>query len=497
MAESVSLPDFNSISTGKKKVLIVTLGCRLNQTESEAIARAYSNAGYIADQGALEATGDRKEDVSLAVVNTCAVTTKAEQKARREIRVILDKCPNARVIVTGCYAALNAKKIEEIDSRIRVVIDKSKLPIETFADAPIGTEEKASIEAEEVSASLPNGDVLQGDFMPSSGAREEGAHYPFLYSTTFTAHSRASLKVQDGCNSNCAYCTIRIARGKSISLNVEEAVRRAREIEKNGYKEIALTGVNLCQWRSGKEKLPYLLKSLLEGTRNISFRLSSLNPEAIDDTLFRVIEEDGGKRIRRHFHLSVQSGSNRILKMMNRPYTRERVIQDVNGLREALLRSSLDTASYIPPFISCDIITGFPGESGDDFNETLSLCLQCGFVHIHAFPFSPRPFTQAYKMRPCIAQSVAGRRVKALEKIAGEEMEKYIALCKGKVFRAIAENRKIGDGEDSIRCVTENFLHVKVDGIEKDNCPSAGDEIKIIITGQDNGEICKGVIERG
>lgn len=397
--------------------VIATLGCRLNQTESEAIGRHLTDEGWNVSFCPVTAADGVMMDVSLVVVNTCAVTQKAEQKARRGIRLLLEKCPRSRVVVTGCYAALSKAEIESIDPRIEVI--------------------------------------------PKNEVASLGLHIidSFPYTDTFIAHSRASLKVQDGCNGNCSFCTIHIARGKSVSLSVDEAIRRAQEIEARGYKEIALTGVNLGQWRGGAgQALSYLLRSLLSETDHLYFRLSSLHPDVIDDEFCRVVSNE---RIRPHFHLSVQSGSDKILKAMNRPYTRKAVLDAA-----ALLRGVKDN-----PFLACDIIAGFPGESDEDATDTMSLCRECGFAHIHAFPFSPRPGTTAYSMRPYVPQSVAGQRVRSLEEMSKKGMMEYVAKCTGNVYSAIVEKSKMGDANDaqasttSVRAVTENFLHVAVLGV--------------------------------
>lgn len=416
MAESVWPKGFNAI--------VATLGCRLNQAESEAIGKRLTDAGYSVLFSPVTAASSVMPDVALVVVNTCAVTQKAEQKARRDIRLLLEKCPRSRVVVTGCYAALRAKEIERLDSRIEV--------------------------------------IKKGE--------------PFDYFTpTFQSHSRASLKVQDGCNDNCAFCTIHIARGKSVSLSVDEAIRRAQEIESNGYKEVALTGVNLGQWfdpcSTEYRGLPYLLQSLLEGTTRLCFRLSSLHPDAVDDRFCRVVSND---RIRPHFHLSVQSGSDRILRAMNRSYTRQDVLDAVASLRDIKKN----------PFLACDIITGFPSESDDDYRGTVSLCRECGFAHIHAFPFSPRPGTAASTMRPCVPQSVAGQRVNVLEAISSRGMTEYVAKCTGHVYEAIVEKSRTQDTAGTIRAVTENFLHAVVTG---GTGLMQGDEIMVRITGMGTG----------
>ena len=254
--------------------------------------------------------------------------------------------------------------------------------------------------------------------------------------------------------------------------------------------EVVLTGVNLSQYAyvdEAGEKTDFagLLKLLLDNTSSIKFRISSFYPQHITRELCKILAD---KRVQPFFHLSIQSGSDRILKLMRRPYKRSDVINAVNLLREV----------KNAPFISCDIIAGFPGESEEDFEETKSLCDEVKFAWIHAFPFSPRPGTPAFNMKPQIPERIKDERVKYLTSKAIEGKSDYITRCIGKDYDAIVENsrsQRMGLDEDSIiHCVTDNFLHVecKVNDIRSSQLVLPGSLVRVKIENADMESILKG-----
>ncbi|MGL4982510.1 MAG: radical SAM protein, partial [Treponemataceae bacterium] len=338
------------------KIHFETLGCKLNQIESEALAQSFSKAGFHVAQklGANPATDDEK--TILAIVNTCTVTGKAEQKTRRVIRLLLKKFPDVILLVTGCYATVEEKAIERIDTK-RVIAISGKLkdhlvdlpePLYSFLQK---IEEKLSLHTW-ISNWKKN--VIEGSSQKQSASFR-------LSADDFQIHSRASLKIQDGCNSDCSYCRIHLARGKAISLSVQEVLNRVLLLESKGHAEVVLVGVNLSQYAGTFENSPQtneahvynfskLLQFLLENTQSIAFRISSLYPQQITDEFCSVITSN---RIRPHFHLSVQSGSDQILQKMNRNYSRNDITDAVKKLRKAKNN----------PFIACDIIVGFPSET--------------------------------------------------------------------------------------------------------------------------------------
>lgn len=434
----------NSYNNMQYKIHFETLGCKLNQIESESIAKSFIDDGFDCTMEAITAKQDSCCDTILCIINTCTVTSKAEQKARRIIRLLLEKFPKSVVVVTGCYAEVEADSIEKIDSRIAVLKGTAK---DALADYP-------NIIKKYLEENPLYGAKDFADFLKLHFSKVSLNHSTFRLSTdSFIHHSRASIKIQDGCGNNCAYCRIHIARGKPVSLEAEEVILRVKQLEEANQKEVVLTGVNLSQYRSkytedNVEKIidfADLLKILLEKTTNINFRISSLYPDRVDSELAPILRNP---RVCPHFHLSVQSGSNNILKSMNRAYNRDVIIDAVKRLREAKPNC----------FIACDIIAGFPGETEEDFNQSLELCKECDFTWVHAFPFSPRPGTVAYSMKNKIPEQVSKNRVKMLTDFGKESKNRYISNLISKEIPAIVEKRRFPE----IRVVTNNFIHVKI-----------------------------------
>ena len=462
-----------------------TLGCKLNQIETESIARFCADAGFGVTMAHSTASQAETAPV-LSIINTCTVTAKAEQKARRIIRMLLAKFPFSAVLVTGCYAQVEKAQIEQVDSRIAVVPGTAKDMLADFpqffmdwlktAGEP-KTAEAAAALAENLRAwALKHTPIKQTENRLKPNSKDvkaiESINKFRLATDSFLHHSRGSIKIQDGCSNRCAYCRICLARGESVSLEPQEVLKRVRDIEAGGQTEVVLTGVNLTLYRgilhteNGERKMDFadLLEYLLENTSTISFRISSLYPERVDDALCKVIAHE---RVRPHFHLSVQSGSNAILKAMHRPYTAETVVAAVENLRKAKDN----------PFIACDIIAGFPGETDEDFEQTKELCRKCRFTYVHAFPFSPRPGTEAYTMKNQIPQRIAGERVKWLSELACKSKTEYAKSFEGKTLKAVVEKRETNIG----KAVTENFLHIYIEENKQILKELAGKEVSVLI----------------
>lgn len=475
----------------EKLVHFETLGCKLNQIESESIARAFTDAGFCCSMSPFTAKTSVSSDVILCIVNTCTVTAKAEQKARRIIRLLLEKCPAAVVLVTGCYAEVEPDSIRKLDERVAVLRGTQK---DVLADLPCALDMNVFSGGNAARALESMLDSLLSAHLKSP--EETLKHSSFALCTdTFMQHSRASLKIQDGCNNNCAYCRIHIARGPAVSLSAADVLSRVWQLEDAGQKEVVLTGVNLSQYAGSTEGLesslslsgrqfdlsgalkngslrPFidfaqLLKLLLANTHEINFRISSLYPDRVDDELCESIKNE---RIRPHFHLSVQSGSNAVLHAMNRPYKSEEVVKAARRLRT--LKPGC--------FLACDVITGFPGETDADFEDTLAMCREADFSWVHVFPFSARPGTAAFKMRPQVPQSISGKRAAELTELACTQKKEYLKAFEGKELTAIVEKRRT----DELRAVTENFIHVRLkplSDVTSDSARLGGKEVKICI----------------
>lgn len=434
-----------------KTIRIETLGCRLNQIESEAAAHYFLKDFDVQMQG-LSAKATEDKNTVLVIINTCTVTQKAEQKARRIIRLALKKYENAALLITGCYAQLSAPELLKMDKRIIVLGGQIKSRLVEVPSLLKNYLEENKWKAEAFA-----------DFLNNSikSKPQEKLNFPEesfkLAGTSFLSHSRAALKIQDGCNNNCSYCAIHMARGHSVSIDAEVAIKRVQELEEKGNEEVVLTTVNIGQYKSeykGKEiRFPGLLKLLLENTKTIRFRISSLYPEVVDDEFCSVIKD---QRVQPHFHLSVQSGSNKILKLMNRVYKAEDVLNACKKLKTAKEN----------PFIACDIITGFPGETNEDFDLTYKLCKDCDFTWIHAFPYSERPGTKAIELPQKVPQSVSDERARKLNELAVKNKIEYIKLFIDKPMDAILETVKssqlFAGNIIHYHAVTSNFLHCEI-----------------------------------
>lgn len=415
------------------KASIYTLGCRLNQCESEAFAEAFEQAGF--------EVSSKPEPCTIHLVNTCTVTSKAEQKARRMIRMYAMQPETEAVVITGCYAQLHRKEIEALSPKAVVVsgLQKSKL-----LDLPAFLETHAAM------------GVLESCRLFSSGIEDSSTvQNPFGFDADrFTFHSRAYLKVQDGCDNNCYYCAVHIARGPSVSLAKEEAVKRALELEKAGYHEIVLTGVNLTMYNHDSDGIGGLLDALLCALgKDIRIRFSSLEPDHIDDRFLELIQD---KRVQPHFHIPIQSGSDAVLARVNRHYTAADLAAIIAKIRQ----------SRPEAFIACDVIAGLPAEGEKEFEETYSFIKENRFSQLHVFPFSPRPDTMLYKAsdRPC--EDVRDQRARKLRELSELLHQQYVALQSCKPVEILLENRS----GQYWNALTGNYLKVRIkdhDGFER------------------------------
>ncbi|MBP5757603.1 MAG: tRNA (N(6)-L-threonylcarbamoyladenosine(37)-C(2))-methylthiotransferase MtaB [Spirochaetales bacterium] len=425
------------------KVFVYTLGCRVNQCESEAVAESFARSGH---EVLSSSTGS-----DLIIVNTCTVTSKAEQKARREIRLFAKTAP---VLVTGCYAQVNPKEIEGLSPNVVVLplIRKPEL---------LGLAEYLKNNA---------GDVLTAvkEYVSSNG--KTGSLFDFAPSE-FSYHSRSYLKVQDGCDNNCAFCRVHIARGKSQSLDWQTVVQRALEIEKKGYHEIVLTGVNLTMYDHQGRGLGGLLEHLLEAVGpGMRFRLSSLEPDHIDDLLIRQLADP---RMQPYFHIPIQSASDKVIKRINRVYDSSHLEYVISRLREV----------KEDPFLACDIITGLPGEDDREFEITRSFLERHGFALMHVFPFSPRPDTALENARDKVPESIRDERAAILRELSLKLNKAYVDRQIGKKAEVILEGRRTGKWYG----LTGNYI--KLDVMNVPDNASVGDLFPVRIISPDKAEV--------
>lgn len=401
------------------RICVYTLGCRLNQAESESIAEAFSKEGW--------SVVDENEAADLYVVNTCTVTSKAEQKCRREIRRFSQKSP---VVVTGCYAQLNRDELLELGDNVVVFSLDQKAGLLGLPAYLVSAEEE--------------GKDLLGALKSYHGVEKE----PFAFDANdFHYHSRAYLKVQDGCDNACAYCRVHVARGKAQTLDTREAVRRALAIEAQGFHEIMLTGVNLTMYDHEGKGLGGLVEQLLLHLGpDMRIRLSSMEPDHVDDRLLATFSD---YRMQPHFHIPIQSASRKVLGRVNRFDDMDHVKYIIDQVRKM----------KDDPFISADVITGLPAEGEKEFQETYDFFANERFSMMHVFPFSPRPDTPLEKAKDRVPEYVRDERAKTLRTLSDELHEAYKERQAGKAAEIILETRSGGTWTGT----TGNYLSVQVE----------------------------------
>jgi threonylcarbamoyladenosine tRNA methylthiotransferase MtaB len=421
---------------------LYTLGCKLNQLESESIADAFRKEGFLV----VPLWEDAPEKPDILVINTCTVTSHSEQKARRAIRKALRDYPESALIVTGCYAQLDAEALSALDDRegpagkrLFVIPGENK---DYILDLP-------RFLAGNGSPGIPVKDLVR-DFaalVPGGGCESAGS---FRFSPAdFSFHSRAFLKIQDGCDNRCAYCRVSIARGKSRSLGAKEVLAGLKALEEKGYGEAVLTGVNISQYRDPQKRdLGGLLEYLLKETASIRLRLSSIEPGLFDPRFIRAVSHE---RVQPHFHLSLQSASAPVLARMGRSYTPAEAGEGLGLLR----------AAKNDPFLACDIIAGFPGENQGEFEKTFEFCRKAGFAWIHAFPFSRRPGTAAWNFTDLVSEQEADLRVERLGELALEGRKRYVRRWLGKETEVIPEEAQ-GKISGFAAGVSANYLKILI-----------------------------------
>jgi threonylcarbamoyladenosine tRNA methylthiotransferase MtaB len=446
------------------RVAFYTLGCKLNQCETETLASIYARQGFFVVPWS--------EKADIFIFNTCTVTSKSEQKARRVIRKARRENPHALICITGCYAQVAGDDL------------KSSFPYaEIF---PIG-KKMALADAAWKAADLLKGrkeiGTLDSAFKTTlEEIRESGIRRKTVFLNAVEKdrlRSRPYFKIQDGCNNRCAYCRVPVARGRSKSLNADAAVEGVRELEQNGYGEVVLTGVNISLYRSTGEsgsvyRLQDLLEAVLTRTETIRIRLSSIEPDALKPGLLRIL---GHPRIRPHFHLPIQSGSARILELMNRKYTADQLKEAVYILRE--IKDN--------PCISADVIVGFPGENEADFEETETLIRSLRFSQLHVFQFSRRPDTPAFSMKPSDPERIMKNRSRRIRKLSEELYQQYAESCLGSYLETVVEE---GGNGTVKRGTTENYLRIEIRGPEVKNLvPGMNCRVKLRFANEFYGEL--------
>ena len=426
------------------KVALTTLGCKLNYAETSTYER-----GFVA-RGLEVVPWNQKADVY--VVNTCAVTETAEKKSRNLMRRAHKLAPDALVIVTGCYAELKKEKLYEIEgvSRVFGAAEKARLVEETLAMLKQEIPGQAGNDARP--SSVNDNNVMPGpdnNVMP--GPDRASAETLPAYSSG--ERTRSFLKVQDGCNNFCAYCTVPYARGRSRNIPVCELVKQAEQIAAKGIKEVVLTGVNTGDFgRTTGESFLDLLKALnaVEGIDR--YRISSIEPNLITEEIVDWIAS--GTKFQRHFHIPLQSGSDTLLKKVGRRYDTALFASRIDYIRRAMERPGEPKV-----FFGIDVIVGLPGETEELFMETYNFLkdrIKPAFIHV--FPYSKRPGTRAAVMPDQVQDSVKTERVARLEALCADLHAAFVAENKGLPERVLWES-SVKDG--LMAGYTGNYIRVE------------------------------------
>ena len=389
------------IMSSAKKVKFCTLGCKLNFSETSTMAREFEAGGF------RRALPGEKADI--CVVNSCSVTEHADKKCRNAVRRLIRENPGAIIVVTGCYAQLKPMEIAEIEG----------------VDLVVGNNEKGSV-FQRVTA-------LNGKGKVAVHACEAGEMAGFFAAFSSGDRTRSFLKVQDGCDYRCSYCTIPMARGASRNMPIRDLVAEAERIASGGQREIVLTGVNTGDFgRTTGETFLDLLRALDSVDGIDRYRISSIEPNLLTDEIIAFTA--ASKRFQPHFHIPVQSGCDRILALMRRRYDTARFAERIEAVRRA-----------IPDvFLGIDVIVGFPGETEADFADTYAFLERIAPAFLHVFPYSVRPGTPAASLPGRVSSADADRRTSALNALSRRLHGEFCARHEGRTETVLWESTMRG-----------------------------------------------------
>lgn len=400
-----------------KRVAFYTLGCKLNFSETSTISRQFEDKGYL--------KVDFQENPDIFIINTCSVTENADKKCKKIVKEAKKISPNSYVTIIGCYAQLKPQEISEIEGVDAVLgaAEKFRL-IELLDDFAIAQETK----------------VLASEI-------QEATEFNNAYS--INDRTRTFLKVQDGCNYGCAFCTIPLARGKSRSSTIESVLESAREIAATGVKEVVLTGVNIGDFGivDGKrnERFADLVYALDEVEGIERFRISSIEPNLLTNEIISFVAQS--KRFVPHFHIPLQSGSNTILRSMGRRYLRELYVDRVSKIKTLMPHAC----------IGVDVIVGFPGETDELFLETYNFLNELDISYLHVFTYSERANTRATDMDGIVPKKKRSERSKMLRILSDKKRRFFYEQNLGKSFTVLFEE-DVEDGK--IHGFTENYIRI-------------------------------------
>ncbi|MEY4638340.1 MAG: tRNA (N(6)-L-threonylcarbamoyladenosine(37)-C(2))-methylthiotransferase MtaB [Bacteroidota bacterium] len=391
-----------------------TLGCKLNFSETSALARHLEQEGFVQK--------NFEEEADYYVINTCSVTENADKECRQLVRRIQRRSPSSAVVITGCYAQLKPKEIASIPGVDLVLGAAAKFELATHLQA------------------LKKGDDTKICSCDIDTVENFHASWSVHHRT------RTFLKVQDGCDYNCSFCTIPMARGKSRSDKIVNVLENVKEIANAGSKEIILTGVNLGDFGENGENFFQLISALENETTIPRYRISSIEPNLLSDDIIRFVASS--KRFMPHFHIPLQSGSDRILGLMRRRYKRKLYADRVN-----LIKALLPHAS-----IGVDVIVGFPGETEADFQETYSFLESLPITYLHVFTYSERDNTLAATMKDIVSLSIRQTRNKKLRQLSYQKQEEFNNEFSGTTRPVLFEKE---EKTSMMEGYTDNYIRIK------------------------------------
>ena len=391
-----------------------TFGCKVNFADSSYIAR------QVIDKGLSQVSIDDYADICL--INTCSVTEKSDKKAKKLIKTIHNKFPETKIVVFGCYAQLQPEEITNLEGVAAVISTENKFDISNI--------------------------IYEDDLNDSHSISDIRDVEKFNISYSLSERVRAFIKIQDGCDYNCSYCTIPNARGMSRSFNIENTMKELGNIISSGTKEIVLSGINIGDFGIQYNESLYELLIEIEALNDLDrYRISSIEPNLLTDEIIDLISKSN--KAMPHFHIPLQSGSDKILKLMKRRYSVKDYISVINRVKDS-----------IPGVcIGVDVIVGFPGETEDDFNHTYKVLDELDVSYLHVFTYSERENTDSEQIFPKVGQSIKAMRREKLKRLSAIKYRKFIDNNLNKELNILFE--KYSDG--ILSGWAENYIRVNVE----------------------------------
>ena len=396
------------------KVAFHTFGCKLNYSETSSISRIFKKNGFKATS-----IDDKPDEV---IINTCSVTENADKKCKDLIKKINKVSPSSKITVVGCYAQLKPKKISNFNGVNKVLGIKEKFKFKNYLSS--------------------NKKIIRQNI-------KETRDFNLSYSVG--DRTRSFLKIQDGCNFGCSFCTIPMARGRSRSTNSDNVIIKIKELVNGGSKEIVLSGINIGDFGiiegRRKENFSNLINKIDKIKDKIRLRISSIEPNLLDDNIIELIAKS--KKFVNHFHIPMQSGNNKILKLMSRKYDTNLYSEKIKKIKKEVKNSC----------IGADVIVGFPGETDNDFEKTLDFIKNLKLNYLHVFPYSERDNTRSKGFGDIVSKETKEKRSKILRSLSEKLKRNFYEKNINKKHNVLFENKK---DENYIYGFTDNYVRVKV-----------------------------------